>query len=138
MKSSIHWKAIPTALALSLAIAAIASSNPVQTPLTSPVVVEGNSGGSQSGACGFVSANPNQVVRVTEPFASLTFTVEGGGQPTLLITGPNGQNQCVIADNLSGGKIQIPGVWTEGNYSVFVGDLNQSSYPFRLSIVQEN
>lgn len=135
MKRQMNWVAVPTALAATLAIATIAHSNPVQTPLASPVTVSGSSGGAQSSQCGFIPGSPNQVIVVNQA-SSLRFTLQGQGQPTLWITGP--VNRCVMADNLSGGNIELPGVWDPGTYSVYVGDLTQSSHPFTLSITQEN
>jgi hypothetical protein len=136
MKLRLSWAIAPVALAVVLANASVVSSNPVQTPLASPVVITGNSGGSESNpSCrGFsFPNNPNQVVRVTESAASLRFRVEGSDQFALLITG-TGNPICIPA---SGGTIEIPGVWQQGTYSVFVGDRSGSN-PFTLSISQEN
>jgi hypothetical protein len=136
VKRYMNWAVIPTALAIALATATSAYSDTVQTPLQSPVVVNGNSGGSQSGACGFVANAPSQVVVVNQP-TPLRFTVQGQGQPTLLITGPGGRTQCVMADSFSGGNIEVPGVWNPGTYSVFVGNRTNGSFPYTLSINQE-
>jgi hypothetical protein len=136
VKRHMNWAIIPTALAIALATATSAYSDTVQTPLPSPVVVNGNSGGAQSGSCGFVSNTPSQVVVVNQP-TPLRFSVRGEGQPTLLITGPGGRTQCVMADSFSGGNIEIPGVWNAGSYSVFVGNRTNGSFPYTLSINQE-
>ncbi|NEQ24328.1 MAG: hypothetical protein F6K28_35445 [Microcoleus sp. SIO2G3] len=133
----LNWFALPTAIALALGLSGTAIANPVQTPLRAPVVVSGNASGGQSGQCGFVSGTPTQVVQVTEDFTSLRFSVQGSGQPTLMVTG-GGRNQCVMADRFSQGAIAIPGVWERGTYSVFVGDRTQGSHPFTLSITQGN
>jgi hypothetical protein len=135
MKERINWVAIPTAIAATMAIAAAAYSQPVQTPLASPITVTGSSGGSQSSQCGFVPGTPSQVVVVNQP-TPLRIQVQSQGQPTLWITGP--VNRCVMADKDSGGKIEVPGIWTAGTYSVFVGDLSQASHPYTLSITQGN
>ncbi len=135
MTRSTNWTAIPTSLIATLAIAAAAHSNPVQTPLTSPVTVTGSSGGSQQSQCGFISGTPSQVIVVNQP-TPLRLQLQGQGQPTLWVTGP--VNRCVMADKFSNGKLEIPGVWAQGTYSVFVGDLSQSSHPYTLSITQEN
>jgi hypothetical protein len=137
VKSQFNWSIIPTAIALTLAISASAYSQPVQTPLRSPVVVNGNSGGNQASACGNIAASPSQVVVVNQP-TPLRFSVQGQGQITLLINGPNGRTQCVMADNFSNGTIQIPGVWPAGSYSVYVGDRSSGSHLYTLSITQEN
>ena len=129
------WVAIPTALAMTFSIAAMAYSNPVETPLAAPITVDGTSGGAQSSQCGFIADKPTQVVVVSQP-TPLRFKLQGQGQPTLWITGP--VNRCVMADGYSGGTIDVPGVWQQGTYSVFVGDRTQTSHPFTLSISQEN
>jgi hypothetical protein len=138
MKLQTKWMVAPTALLMALAIPAAAYSNPVQTPLGSTVTVNGNSSGATSGQCGFVPSNPTQVVQVTEAFTSLRFSVQGAGSPTLMVVGPNGRTQCVMADSFSQGSVEIPGVWEQGTYSVFVGDRNQGSHAYTLSITQEN
>jgi hypothetical protein len=138
MKFNQRWMIVPTLLALVVALPKAADANPVQTPLSASVVVQGSSNGPQSGQCSVASDTPTQVVRVTQPLTPLRFSVQGSGQPTLLITGPNGRSQCVMADSLSGGAIQVPGVWEQGTYSLFVGDRAQGSHPFTLSITQEN
>jgi hypothetical protein len=135
MKRKRNWLVFPTAFAATLAIATVAYSNPVQTPLASPVTVNGSSGGGQPSQCGFISNTPSQVVVVNQPTA-LRFKLQGQGQPTLWITGP--VDRCVMADGLSNGEIELPGVWEPGTYSVYVGDLAQGSHPYTLSITQEN
>ncbi|MBF2001307.1 MAG: hypothetical protein IGS50_21985 [Synechococcales cyanobacterium C42_A2020_086] len=129
------WMIVPTALAATLAIALAAHSETIQTPLSSTVTVTGTSGGAQPSQCGFISDAPNQVVVVDQP-TPLRFKLQAQGQPTLWIQGP--VNRCVMADSFSGGNIEIPGVWEQGTYSVYVGDMAQSGSPFTLSIIPEN
>lgn len=126
---------LPTALAATLALALVAHAQDIQTPLGAPVTVSGNSGGSHASECGYLPDAPTQVIKVNQP-TPLRFKLQGQGQPTLWITGP--VNRCVMADNLSGGTIELPGMWEQGTYSVYVGDTNQSSHPYTLSITQEN
>ncbi|NJR39052.1 MAG: hypothetical protein HC781_09725 [Leptolyngbyaceae cyanobacterium CSU_1_4] len=135
MKKRFDWMTIPTAIAMTMAIATSVYSVPVQTPLTAPLSISGNSGGSQASQCGFIPAEPNQVIVVNQP-SPLRLTLQGQGQPTLWITGPS--NRCVMADTNANGTIEVPGVWDQGTYSVFVGDMAQSGQPFTLSITQEN
>jgi len=114
-----------------------AIADPVQTPLQSPVVVTGNSNGSQANnSCrGFQFAGaPTQVVRVTQPNTALRFRVEGSGQLALLVTGASNP-MCVPS---AGAVIEVPGVWQPGTYSLFVGNRADSSTPFTLSISQDN
>jgi hypothetical protein len=133
-----NWFVLPAAIALAVGLPSAAIANPVQTPLNTAVVLNGNVSGGQSGQCGFVAGTPTQVVQVTEDFTALRFSVQGSGEPTLLVTGPGGRSQCVMADRFSAGTVAIPGVWERGTYSVFVGDRNQGSHPFTLSITQGN
>ncbi|WP_416670978.1 hypothetical protein [Egbenema bharatensis] len=135
MKRKMNWFVFPTALAATLAIATTVQGNPVQTPLSAPVTVNGSSGGGQASQCGFISGTPSQVIVVNQPTA-LRFKLEAQGQPTLWIAGP--VDRCVMADGLSGGQIELPGVWEPGTYSIYVGDLAQGSHPYTLSITQEN
>jgi hypothetical protein len=132
MKRSIDWMLIPTAIAATLAIITTAAAE-VQTPLASAVTVSGSSGQVQS-QCGFNAGAPSQVLVVKQP-TPLRFRVQSQGQPTLLIKGP--VDRCVMADGASGGKIEVPGVWQPGTYSVFVGNQAQGSQPYTLSIIPE-
>lgn len=139
MKNIVRWAIAPLVLTATLTTAFMAQANPVQTPLSSPVVVRGNSGGSEAHeSCrGFMFPDaPTQVVRVTSAGTSLRFRVEGEGQMALLITGPSNPI-CIPADG-SSGAIEVPGVWQQGAYSVFVGDRANTSNPFTLSIRQGN
>ncbi|MBF2077570.1 MAG: hypothetical protein IGR76_03385 [Synechococcales cyanobacterium T60_A2020_003] len=128
---------IPMALLATVAIAPTAMAGTTSTPINEPVVLRGTSGGSQESDCGFISNQPNEMLRVTEGLTSLVFTLESQGQPTLLITGPHGFNQCVMANELSGGVIEVPGVWEEGNYSLFIGDRAGQENRYTLTIAQE-
>lgn len=134
MKKRFDWMTIPTAIAMTMAIATSVYSTPVQTPLAAPITISGNSGGSQASQCGFIPTEPNQVLVVNQP-SPIRIKLQGQGQSTLWITGPS--NRCVMAD-AANGTIEVPGVWEQGTYSVFVGDMAQSGHPFTLSITQEN
>jgi hypothetical protein len=136
MKSYLRWSVVPTAIAAVLALAGLASSQTVTiAPNSSAVTLNGTSGGSvkDSGCAGFIASSPNHTIQVTAD-SNLRFKLQGAGQPTLLISGAQGQTVCVQADSLSGGKIEIPGRWSKGNYSVYVGDRAQGRNPYTLSI----
>jgi hypothetical protein len=137
MKRSINWMHVPTAIAATLAIVTTAivtaASAEVQTPLASAVTVSGNSGQVRS-QCGFNAGAPTQVLVVKQP-TPLRFAVQSQGQPTLLITGP--VDRCIMADARAGGKIEVPGVWQPGTYSVYVGNQVQGGQPYTLSIIPE-
>lgn len=136
MKPCKGWSVLPTTLAAVLAVAGVASSQVVAiAPNSSEVILNGTSGGAKKDAscAGFVADTPNHTIQVTAD-SNLRFTLKGAGQPTLLITGAQGQTICVQADSLSGGKIEIPGRWSQGNYLVYVGDRAQGRNPYTLSI----
>ena len=116
------------------AYAQIVSISPSFKP--DPLVVNGKSGGTVKSNCGNIATAPNQVIQVTESVPYLRFTVESGGQPTLLIEGPGGRF-CVLPDTYSGGKPEISGFWQKGKYSLYVGDLSQAQYNYNLSISQQ-
>jgi hypothetical protein len=62
-----------------------------------------------------------------------------GGQPTLLVVGPNsGDSFCVLGDETSGLKPEISGVWEAGNYQIYVGDRTQNRHKFILNISTDN
>ena len=132
MKPIDRWMLLPTAIAATFAMATLAAAE-VQTPLAAAVTVSGSSGQVQS-QCGFIANAPSQVVVVNQA-TPLRFTVQGQGQPTLWIRGP--VERCVMADGYSGGKIEVPGIWEKGTYSVYVGNQVQAGQPYQLSIIPE-
>jgi hypothetical protein len=120
-------------IVLSTATAAFSQTISIK-PNSAPIQVAGTSGGAQTDSCaGKIAAAPNHVVQVTED-ANLSFTLQAAGQPALLIRSEAGKTFCVPADSLSGGTVKIPGRWTKGNYSVFVGDRANGQHPYTLSI----
>lgn len=134
-RGSVIWASV----AAVFAIGGPAMSQTVAiAPNSQAVTLNGTSGGSQKGeSCvGYVGNAPNHIIRVTAD-SNLRFKLQGSGEPTLLITGSKGQTLCVQADGLSGGKIEIPGRWTQGNYSVYVGDRAQGRNPYTLSITPQ-
>ena len=125
------------ALAATLSMGSVARAQEVaRTPLSSPLELTGQTGGSEASACGNINPRANQTIRVTEAFTSLSFQVESEGDFTLLITGPDGFRECVLASNHNGGGIEAPGLLTQGEYQVFVGDRKGESHPYTLSISQ--
>jgi hypothetical protein len=126
---------IPMALAIALGNVKAAISQTIKISSNSqPVQVSGQSGGDQLNKCaGYISPTPNHVIQVTED-ANLRFVLQGGGQPALLIRGTNGQSFCVPADSYSDGKIEIPGRWPKGIYSVYVGDRANGHHAYTLGI----
>jgi hypothetical protein len=141
MQASLRWSILPTTIAAVFAMAGMAASQQTVSiaPNAQPLNLSGVSGGDKKdpGCAGFIGDRPNHTVQVTAD-SNLKFTLQGSGESTLLITGAQGQNFCVQADRLSNGKVEIPGRWTKGSYSVFVGDKGRSRNPYTLSIAPQN
>ncbi|EKQ70951.1 hypothetical protein OsccyDRAFT_1260 [Leptolyngbyaceae cyanobacterium JSC-12] len=111
------------------------SQSITMSPGAQPVQVSGRSGGSQkdNSCAGFIAPVPNHVVQVTED-TDLRFVLQGANSSTLLIRSATGQSFCVLADSYSQGKIEIPGRWRKGTYSVFVGDRANENHAYTLLI----
>jgi hypothetical protein len=135
MKGLNSWFMVPTTVAIALGTAQAAFSQPITvSPTSQPVQVSGTSGGGQNDSCGgHIPNSPNHVVQVTED-ADLRFVLQGQGEPTLLIRTASGKNFCVPADKYSNGKIEIPGRWPKGTYSIFIGDRANGQHPYTLMI----
>lgn len=103
--------------------------------------IKGLSGGSiDSQGCGFIASSPNYQMTLAQRSDYLRLTVQSdGGQPTLLVLGPNAEDSfCVLGDKVSGLKPEISGVWEAGNYKIYIGDLSNSQHQFVLDISTEN
>ncbi|NJK54801.1 MAG: hypothetical protein HC939_01935 [Pleurocapsa sp. SU_5_0] len=103
--------------------------------------IEGLSGGStNSQGCGFIADSPSYKMNLSQKIDYMRLTVEAaGGQPTLLVVGPNsGDSFCVLGDETSGLKPEISGVWEAGYYQIYVGDRTQSRHKFVLNISTNN
>jgi hypothetical protein len=130
-----RWFAIPIALSALFAISDVAQSQSATTISSSSgtITLNGQSIGTNSCA-GNVSGAPSHVVEVAED-SNLRFSVQSqGGEPTLLIRSASGQKFCVQADNFSKGRVEIPGRWGKGTYSVFVGDRSKTQHAYTLLI----
>lgn len=112
-----------------------------QTPLiqinqqfpTDPLVIKGTSKVTVPSNCGNITGQPSQVIEIQESLPYLRLTVEGQGQPTMLIDGPGGKF-CVLADNYGANKPELAGFWQVGNYSLYVGNLSPGEHNYTLSI----
>lgn len=137
MNTLTRWLAFSSSLAIALGAAGAAFAQVVAvSPTSQTIQLSGKSGGDKkdNSCAGFIASAPNHIIQVTAD-TNLQFTLQAqGGQPALLIRSAAGQDFCVPADSYSGGKVQIPGRWSKGNYSVFVGDRAHGSYPYTLSI----
>ena len=104
-------------------------------------IIKGQSGGSvDSQGCGFVASSPNYEMNLDRRLDYMRLTVKSaGGQPTLLVLGPNaGDSFCVLGDEISGLKPEISGVWESGSYQIFVGDRLGDRHEFTLNISTDN
>ncbi|XGV96416.1 MAG: hypothetical protein ACAF41_27250 [Leptolyngbya sp. BL-A-14] len=137
MKAFKRWSVIPITVAIAWGTASTVLSQAVAiTPSSQTIQLSGTSGGSKvdaKGCAGSIAAAPNHVVQLTDD-ANLQFTLQSSGEPTLLIRSGSGQDFCVPADSYSNGKITIPGRWSKGTYSVYVGDRAKGQHPYTLSI----
>jgi hypothetical protein len=129
--------ALPVAVAIALGTAYPAVSQVISlAPGDANITLSGTSGGSRAdGSCaGNISATPNHTVAVAKDM-NLRFTLQAeGGQPALLIRSASGQVFCVPGDSYSGGKVVIPGRWSQGNYTIFVGDRANGRHAYTLTI----
>jgi hypothetical protein len=113
----------------------------VAKAVTTNQVIQGQSGGSiDSKGCGFIGNVPNHVMNIDQRIDYMRLTVQAsGGQPTLLVLGPNsGDSFCVLGDEISGLKPEISGVWEAGKYQIYVGDRLGNKHQFTLDISTGN
>ena len=141
MKTSRILKVVPPALVMSwLLTEASLAQVPrlhIEANLKSePLVLNGISGGAVSSTCGNISNTPNQIIHLTKPLPYLRLTVDGSGQPTLLIDGPGGRF-CVLADNYSESKPELAGYFMPGEYLLYVGQLSPGQHDYNLLISQQ-
>lgn len=140
MKTLESLLVVPGALAMLLTGAGVVRSQPVQIApgfKPDPIVLSGTAGGSPTGkGCGNIGATPNHIVKLGENFNYLRFSVQSDGQPILLIKAPNG-NSCVQADRFSQGKVEAPGYWEKGTYSIYVSDRAEGQHNYKLSITTQ-
>jgi hypothetical protein len=105
-----------------------------------PTVVNGMAGGTVKSNCGNITTKPSQVIQIKQSLPYLRLTVESPGKPTLLIDGPGGKF-CVLADNESGSTpelAELAGYFPAGRYTINIGELSSSQYPYTLSISQKH
>jgi hypothetical protein len=138
MLTMLRWLSIPIAITLvTSGMRPVLAEAVTISPTSQPIQLSGRSGGPQkdNSCAGFIAPAPNHVVQLTED-TDLRFLLQGEGQPALLIRSSTGQNFCVPADSYSQGKVEIPGRWRKGIYSVFVGDRANESHAYTLRIAR--
>lgn len=96
-------------------------------------LTRGTSIGSNGNNCANLASDPNIVVQIGQDISSMRFIVQSSGQPILKIDGPN-SIPCLMADSFSGGKIEVPGYWPQGTYSIYIGDRTSGPQDYTLSI----
>ncbi|MFM5920607.1 MAG: hypothetical protein ACKPKC_00895 [Dolichospermum sp.] len=107
--------------------------NPLQMD---PIILTGISGGTVNTDCGYISTTPSQVLEITDSVPYLQLRVESEGRTTLLIDGPGGRF-CVLSNDDLKSKPKLSGYWTQGKYSVYVGELSKENHNYTLSISQQ-
>ena len=119
----------------------VSSANAIADSTQIERTIRGRSGGSNdTQGCGFIPNNPSYEMNLETRIDYLRFTVRAdGGQPTLLVIGPNsGDSFCVLGDRVSGLDPEISGVWEPGYYQIYVGDRTGSQHQFALDISTSN
>ena len=130
-------KNIATKKLASLLIAAAVAAPATAVYAQSAMEVSGTSGGPQTSAdCGFLPAQPDYSFNITQPTASISITVSGANDYTLLMVGPNNTRECILAHDFDGGAIQSRGLYKAGTYNLYVGDIDGASDPFTLTVEQ--
>lgn len=98
--------------------------------------VTGTSGGPSSSAdCGSLPAAPTYSFQVGPRATSVSISVTGTGDQTLLMLGPDGSSrECVLAHDFNGGVMRSGGLFKPGTYNLYVGDLDGQGSPFTLDV----
>lgn len=115
------------------------SAEPLRISTASPQVqIPLQSGGPRSTDCGFLPEQTSQQIDIDPAYVEqsgfLRFSVQGGGEPTLLVVGPTGRF-CALPNQ---GIAQQSGVWLPGRYNLYVGDRQGKGHAVTLSISSQN
>lgn len=103
------------------------------------IIVNGRSGGTDlHQGCGYLNLNPNYRINLDNDntFMNIAVNIENiNANPTLFVIGQNTQTQfCSFAESSTGETLSISGLWPQDTYFIYVGDRNQNSYDFTLTI----
>ena len=99
-----------------------------------PVTGTGVSGGPEfTNDCGYIDTTPDHIVTVTNGFSYLRAYVDSPGDVTLLVTGPDGR---FCRDDVNGLLPVLYGSWPPGTYNIWVGDWNNSNFPYTLYLTE--
>ena len=130
-------KNIATKNIASLLIAAAIAAPATAVYGQSAAEVSGTSGGPQASAdCGFLPAQPDYSFNITQPTASVSITVSGSDDYTLLMVGPDSSRECILAHDFDGGAIRSRGLYKAGTYHLYVGDIDGAAAPFTITVEQ--
>lgn len=139
---SLSKLSVKTLCSMAIAVSLLnAGATPAETIAIRPQpnynkVLSGRSGGSiATNDCGFVANSPNHVITLDTDIDAMEIKIEvEGGEPTLLIDGPDGRF-CTRAIN---GQADINGLWPAGAYKIHVGENSgaNNQYNYTLSIRQ--
>lgn len=108
----------------------------VSSTFSEPITSNGEAGGGvNSNDCGYIPNQPQQVINVTERINYMRLSVQSqGGNPTLLIEGPN-ERFCILANR--GENPSLSGIWMPGEYKIYVGDQQGQSYQYTLRLSKQ-
>jgi hypothetical protein len=132
----IHWSRLAV---LGSLIAFPLQAEPLRIAASSPQVqVAVKSGGPRNSDCGFLPEQASQQIEIDPAYVEqsgfLRFSVQGGGEPTLVVIGPAGRF-CALPNQ---GVAQQSGVWLPGRYDLFVGDRQGGRHSVTLTISSRN
>lgn len=108
-------------------------------PGSAPQALIGMSGGNidasqlgmtATGPCaGFIAGTPDFAMTLAGDFPYLVVAVEGSGDATLVVQGPDG---IFCNDDAVGLHPVLAGSWLAGTYYIWVGEYGQTSAPFNI------
>lgn len=90
----------------------------------------------ETGECiGFIDAEPDHKITLTQPFKYLKLQVKSSGDTVLLVRGPGG-SWC--SDDVSDRNPEIGGDWLQGTYEVWIGSYEENtSFPYLLELKEK-
>lgn len=122
------------ATVMSNATAQQAACGPSSTVTSTPSECVGTAH-NQALSCNAIPSSPSHRMRIASPMAVEIQATGNESQPTLMINGPDG---CFYAmATRSGGTAKIPGLWSAGEHTIYVGDANGASSRYQLVITPE-
>ncbi|TVQ57775.1 MAG: hypothetical protein EA366_07990 [Spirulina sp. DLM2.Bin59] len=122
------------ATVMSSATAQEAACGPGSTVTSTPTQCVGTAH-SQALSCNAIPNSPSHRMRINNPMAVEIKATGNESQPTLMINGPDG---CFYAmATRSGGTAKIPGLWSAGEHTIYVGDASGAPHRYQLVITPD-